>query len=118
MHASRWLCLVGLGLVASCASCASAPRAPASSCMQQTVNSLDFTAASGDRRHCLASGSIALRCGSASAWVAGYGKEFGDLLGPGSFQRRDLQANSAGRRCAASVAGEAELGACCAAAGF
>lgn len=100
------------------ASCASAPRAPASSCMQQTVDGLDLAALSNDRKHCLASGSIALRCGSASAWMAGYGKEFGDLFGPGSFQQRDLRANAGGRRCAASVASGAELAACCASAGF
>ncbi|MBL8200299.1 MAG: hypothetical protein JNK40_04935 [Chromatiales bacterium] len=110
----RILVVLALALV----SCASAPRAPASTCMQQTVDSLDLAALSGDRKHCLASGSIALRCGSASAWMAGYGKEFGDLFGPGSFQRRDLRANSAGRHCAARVAGEADLIACCASAGF
>lgn len=100
------------------ASCASAPRAPAATCMQQTVDSLDLAPLSGDRKHCLASGSIALRCGPAAAWIAGYGKEFGDLFGPGRFQQRDLQANSAGRRCAASAAREADLPACCADAGF
>ena len=82
----------------------STPRAPASTCMQQTVNSLDLDRLSGDRKHCLASATIALRCGPASAWMAGYGKEFGDLFGPGSFQQRDLRANAGGRRCAVSAA--------------
>jgi hypothetical protein len=112
MRFRRWLCLVGLAL----ASCASAPRAPASSCMQQTVDSLELSGLSEDRKHCLASGSIALRCGSASAWAAGYGKEVADLFGPGRFQRRDLVANAAGRRCAGYSPDERDLAACCAAA--
>jgi hypothetical protein len=114
MRFRRWLCLVGLAL----ASCASAPRAPASSCMQQTVDSLELSGLSEDRKHCLASGSIALRCGSASAWAAGYGKEVADLFGPGRFQRRDLQANSVGRDCASRSAEDNELPACCAGAGY
>ncbi len=100
------------------ASCASTPRAPASTCMQQAVNSLELDPLSGDRKHCLASATISLRCGSASAWIAGYGKEFGDLFGPGSFEQRDLKANAAGRRCGASAVSEADLSACCADAGF
>ncbi len=114
MRSRRWLCLVGMAL----ASCASAPRAPASSCMQQTVDSLELSGLSEDRKHCLASGTIALRCGSASAWVAGYGKEVADLFGPGRFQRRDLRANSAGRDCSSGAADEKELPACCAGAGY
>jgi hypothetical protein len=110
----RILAVLALVLV----SCASTPRAPASTCMQQTVNSLDLAPLSGDRKHCLASATISLRCGSSSAWVAGYGKEFGDLFGPGSFQQRDLQANAAGRRCGALAVSEADLPACCADAGF
>lgn len=114
MRARRWLGLIGLAL----ASCASAPRAPASSCMQQAVDSLELSGLSGDRKHCLASGSIALRCGHASAWAAGYGKEVADLFGPGRFQQRDLQANSAGRDCASRSPDEQELPACCGDAGF
>ena len=110
----RSLAILALVMV----SCASMPRAPASSCMQQTLDSLDLAPLSGDRKHCLASAAIALRCGSASAWIAGYGKEFGDLFGPGSFQQRELEANAAGRRCGATVAGEADLPACCAVAGY
>jgi hypothetical protein len=110
----RWLCLVAL----ACASCASTPRAPASSCMQRTVDSLPLTGLFNDRQHCLASASIAMRCGQVSAWVAGYGKEVADLFGPGLFQRRDLAANSAGRSCGASLADEAGITACCADAGF
>jgi len=109
-------------VLAACAlavvSCASTPRAPADSCMQQAVDSLDLALMSGDRQHCMASGTIASRCGSASAWIAGYGKELGDLFGPGSFQQRDLAANSAGRQCGVATDTEAGLAACCAEAGY
>jgi hypothetical protein len=86
--------------------------------MQQTMEALDLTSLSDDRKHCLASGTIALRCGRASARIAGYGKELADLFGPGQFQRRDLRANSAGRHCAGRSADEGGLAACCADAGF
>lgn len=90
--------------------CATLPRAPAGSCMQRTVDSLHLSGLPGNRQHCLASGTIALRCGSASAWMAGYGKEMADLFGHGRFQRQDLRANAAGRECAASLAEESLAG--------
>ena len=110
----RWLIVLGLAV----ASCAATPRAPASSCMQQTVDSLKLAGLPDSRQHCLASGTIVLRCGRVSAWTAGYGKEIADLLGPGNFERRDLRANESGRDCAAGSADERELARCCADAGF
>lgn len=86
--------------------------------MQQTMDALQLTSLSDDRKHCLASGTIALRCGRASARMAGYGKELADLFGPGRFQRRDLQANRAGRLCAGRSVDESGLTSCCADAGF
>ncbi len=86
--------------------------------MQQTMDALDLTSLSDDRKHCLASGTITLRCGRASARIAGYGKELADLFGPGRLQRRDLQANSAGRRCAGRSPDVGALPSCCAGAGF
>jgi len=100
------------------ASCAATPRLPAGTCIQRTFDSLDLRQQTGDRQHCLASGTIARRCGQVSAWLAGYGKEFSDLVGPGLFQRRDIAANAAGRKCAGTVEDEAGLPACCGAAGF
>ncbi len=113
--------LIGLLALVTTA-CATLPQAPAGSCMQRTMDSLDLAGLPGNRQHCLASGTIALRCGSASAWMAGYGKEMADLFGPGRFQRQDLRANAAGRKCAASLADEGvdreRLAACCAARGY
>jgi hypothetical protein len=111
-----WKILAVLALVL--AACASTPRAPSSTCMQRTVDDLQLAGLANDRQHCLASGAIARRCGAASAWLAGYGKEIGDLFGPGRFQRRDLSANAAGRECGGTVADEAGLADCCASAGY
>ena len=86
--------------------------------MQRTVDSLQRAGLPDSRLHCLASGTIALRCGRVSAWVAGYGKEIADLVGPGDFERRDFQANAAGRRCAGRAENEQDLVPCCAGAGF
>lgn len=115
-HRASLRLLVVLALALS--SCAATPRLPASTCIQRTFDSLDLSRLPGDRQHCLASGTIARRCGQVSAWLAGYGKEVGDLFGPGLFQRRDLAANAAGRKCAGTVDDEGELAACCAAGGF
>lgn len=112
----RWRLLLAGSLATAIvvAACATTPRAPESSCMQQTVDSLELDGLPGPRQHCLAAGAIALRCGGVSAFVAGYGKEFADLFGPGSFQRQDLQANRIGRKCASRVGSEDRLAACCA----
>lgn len=100
------------------ASCTSPPRAPSGSCIQQTMDSLKLGGLAGDRQHCVASGTIALRCGRVSAFTAGYGKELADFFGPGLVQRRDIRANAGGRDCAARVTGEGDLAACCAASGY
>ena len=107
-----WRGFIVLGLTV--ASCVSTPRAPASSCMQRTIDSLERGDLPDSRLHCLASGTIVLRCGRVTAWTAGYGKEIADLFGPGTFQRKDLQANAAGRTCAGRVTDEQDLGPCCA----
>jgi hypothetical protein len=86
--------------------------------MQQTLASLKLAGLPDGRQHCLASGTIVLRCGRFSGWTAGYGKEIADLFGPGNFERRDLSANESGRDCAAGSADERELARCCAEAGF
>ncbi len=113
---SRVLALLLCGL-AACA-CSAPPRAPESSCMQRTVDSLALEGLSDLRKHCLAAGAIAIRCGSGTAFVAGYAKEFADAFGPGDASRRDLAAGAAGRRCAGQSADEQLLPACCAEAGY
>lgn len=98
--------------------CSANPRAPESSCMQRTVDSLALDGLPDIRKHCLAAGAIAIRCGSADAFVAGHAKEIADAFGPGDASRRDLAANKAGRRCAQRSADEGLLPACCAGAGY
>lgn len=86
--------------------------------MQRTMDSLDLAGLSDVRMHCLAAGTIAIRCGGGSALLAGYGKELADLFGAGTAERRDLRANRAGRQCAATGLAEEELPDCCAQAGY
>jgi hypothetical protein len=98
--------------------CSANPRAPESSCMQRAVDSLALDGLPDIRKHCLAAGTIVIRCGSGSALVAGYMKEIADVFGPGDASGRDLSANTAGRRCAERSAEESALFACCAEAGY
>ena len=107
--------LVVMGLALSAGACAGPPRAPAGSCMQQTMDSLQLEGLSDLRRHCVAAGTIAARCGSTDAFVAGHAKEAADFFGPGDVSREDLRANRAGRNCART--GE-RLDECCARAGY
>jgi hypothetical protein len=94
------------------------PRASAGSCIQRTVDSLQLDGLPDARRHCLAAGTIAIRCGGASAFMAGYGKELSDVFGPGDAEWRDIVANRAGRRCAGQGTDAALLSACCEQAGY
>jgi hypothetical protein len=98
--------------------CAANPRAPDSFCMQRVVDSLPLDGLPDARKHCLAAGAIALRCGAGSAFVAGYAKEVADAFGPGDASIADLQAAAAGRECAQRSAEEHSLPGCCAATGY
>jgi hypothetical protein len=109
--ATRRLLRLALPLFVS--ACAAMPRAPADSCMQQTMDSLEVGGLADMRQHCLAAGTIAIRCGGLSATMAGYGKELADVFGPGDAEWRDVAANRAGRRCAGRSKDEAVLSACC-----
>jgi hypothetical protein len=113
---SRAVALVLCGLAA--AACSSPPRAPESSCMQRTVDSLALAGLADLRKHCLAAGAIAIRCGGGSAFVASYAKEIADAFGPGDTSRRDLAASAAGRACAGRSPDEQLLPACCTEAGY
>ena len=117
--------LAGRGLIAALllcglllGGCSANPRAPESSCMQRTMDSLALEGNTDLRRHCIAAGAIAIRCGSFDAFVAGHAKEIADAFGPGDASRRDLAANQAGRRCAQRSADEQRLADCCGAAGY
>lgn len=86
--------------------------------MQRTVDSLPLDGLPDARKHCLAAGTIAVRCGAGSAFVAGYAKEIADAFGPGDASAADLAADAAGRECAQRSAGEHALAECCVAAGY
>jgi hypothetical protein len=86
--------------------------------MQRTMDSLQLDGMSDDRRHCFASGTIALRCGRVSAFLAGWGKEVADIFGPGDPSWRDLRADRAGRECARRDAAEKLLPECCVNSGY
>jgi hypothetical protein len=86
--------------------------------MQRAVDALTLDGLPAPRRHCLAAGTISIRCGSADALVAGYAKETADAFGPGDSSLADLAANAAGRECATRSVDEQALAECCAQAGY
>ena len=66
-----------------------------------------------DQAHCMASGLIARYCSIPESYLAGYGKELRDLLGPGDAEWRDLTPDRAGVRCARHAESDAALAVCC-----
>lgn len=81
--------------------------------MQRTMDSLQLSTMNDDRKHCVASGVIAIRCGTFSAFLAGWGKEAADIVGPGDPSWHDLKADKAGRDCARLPTDEAAMPMCC-----
>jgi len=112
------LLFCALVLPVALGACAASPRAPASWCMQRTVDALALDGLPDARRHCLAAGAIAARCGNVSAMLAGQAKELADLFGPGDASRADLAANAAGRRCGQRSRDPGSIAACCAESGY
>ena len=95
--------------------CASTPPRPASStygCIKTVVTALPV-ALPDPERHCLASAAIVRRCSRFEAWLAGWGKEIGDVIGPGDASWQDLAADRAGRRCASAGDAPDALLECC-----
>lgn len=86
--------------------------------MQQTMDSLQLSGMVDDRKHCLASGVIAIRCGEFSAFLAGWGKEAADIFGPGDPSWHDLKADRAGRNCARLSTDEVAIPECCMKSGY
>lgn len=70
------------------------------------------------RAHCLAAGGIAQQCSVVEADMAGIGKEVRDVFNHGDASWADWRADRAGIRCARQSGAEAELTACCQAAGY
>jgi hypothetical protein len=66
-----------------------------------------------DRAHCLGAGLIARYCSITEAYLAGSGKELGDLLGRGDAQWADWRADRSGIDCAREAQDDARLAECC-----
>lgn len=103
------------GLLLCLAGCASNPERPAVStvgCAEAVVAALP-AGLTDPERHCVVSAGIAQRCSRFEAWLAGWGKEVRDAFGHGDASWADLQADRAGRRCAAAEGGTDALVDCC-----
>jgi hypothetical protein len=85
-------------------------------CMRAAIETQKETTLPDDQAHCLAAGSIAMRCSVAEALLASLGKEISDVFGRGDAQWSDLQADARGIRCAQTISagGNTSLAACCA----
>lgn len=94
------------------------PRAAASSvgCMRAVRAQLP-TGLSDKRLHCLAAAQIVRQCSLAEAYLAGIGKELGDLFNAGDVEWADWRADRVGMQC-----GRAQdvvtIDDCCAAKGY
>jgi hypothetical protein len=100
------LCLAG---------CAGTPPRAAQStvgCAETVVAALP-AGLTDPEKHCVASAGIALRCSQFEAWLAGWGKEVRDAFGEGDASIADLDADRAGRRCAAAHDSTEALVECC-----
>lgn len=87
-------------------------------CMAAVVREKVPEDRSDRHRHCLAGGLIARYCSISEAYLAGLGKELGDLLGPGDAEWTDWQADRAGVRCARASPTDEDVAACCSRAGY
>jgi hypothetical protein len=118
----RYLCWVLLfALLTACASVPNKPtRLSRSSvgCMQAVVREKVAEDLPEKRAHCLAGGLIARYCSITEAYMAGSGKELGDVVGRGDAQWEDWRADRAGIACARIANNDAELEECCARSGY
>ena len=105
--------------VALAAGCATAPdvaRLHDSSlgCMRAVVATKVPRHISDKHAHCLAAGFIARYCSRPEAYVASWGKEFGDLFnGSDDFEWADLKADRLGIRCERDSDSDPALDRCC-----
>lgn len=109
------LLVAGAGLDGCVAGSGAQVRAAPSSleCMQQAVAAHVPAGIPDGQAHCLAAAFIARECSTAEAWLAGYGKELGDLLGGGDAELRDLAADRAGVHCARGARRDEDVETCC-----
>ena len=112
------LLIAALAALGSCG-CASLPGAPPRlapstlGCIRATVTAKVPERLGDTLQHCLAAGMIARYCSVGEARLASWGKEAADALGRGNAERRDLDADRAGIRCARTARDDAGLRACC-----
>jgi hypothetical protein len=70
------------------------------------------------RAHCLVAGSIAQRCSSFEADLAGIGKELSDIFNHGDPSWADWRADRVGIKCAKRGRDPKQLAECCKDAGY
>jgi hypothetical protein len=94
---------------------ATTPRAAKSSlgCMQTALDRRELAGQPDHIAHCIAAGVIAWRCSPTEALLAGTGKEFVDLFGPGDASWRDVRADRRGLRCAHGAQTMQDIERCC-----
>jgi hypothetical protein len=86
--------------------------------MQAVVREKVSEALPEKRAHCLAAGLIARYCSITEAYLAGSGKELGDLMGRGDAEWEDWRADRAGIACARSATNDVQVEECCARKGY
>ena len=115
------LIIVLLALLTACSSVPNKPtRLSRSSvgCMQAVVREKVSEALPEKRAHCLSAGLIARYCSITEAYLAGSGKELGDLMGRGDAEWEDWRADRAGIACARSATNDVQVEECCARKGY
>ena len=103
-------------LAAGCATAPGVTRPNDSSlgCMRAVVATKLPPHISDKHAHCLAAGFIARYCSRPEAYVASWGKEFGDLFnGSNDFEWADLKADRLGIHCERAAASDQALEQCC-----
>jgi hypothetical protein len=117
----RFLIMVLLAALTACTSVPNKPdRLSRSSvgCMQAVVREKVPDDLPEKRAHCLAAGLIARYCSVTEAYMAGSGKEIGDLIGGGDAEWEDWRADRAGIDCARSATNDMQVEECCAHNGY
>jgi hypothetical protein len=117
-------CLLIIVLLAALTACTSVPNKPTRlsrssvGCMQAVVRERVPEDLPERRAHCVAAGLIARYCSITEAYMAGSGKELGDLVGRGDAEWEDWRADRAGIACARTATGDMEVEECCARNGY
>jgi hypothetical protein len=118
----RYLCWVLL--LALLTACTNVPNKPTRlsrssvGCMQAVIREKVSEDLPEKRVHCLAAGLIARYCSITEAYMAGAGKELGDLIGRGDAEWEDWRADRAGIVCARAATNDVQVEECCARGGY